>query len=89
MKLRGWAVFKITSFDHIFGQLVKSCAPILTNYGLGYTLGDFPQKHIRSPWFHVRKETEDSVARWFVSKPKIPNWVKFGGPCSGKSWYIL
>jgi hypothetical protein len=26
------------------------------------------------------------VARWFVFKPKIPN---FGGSCYGKSWYIL
>jgi hypothetical protein len=22
-------------------------------------------------------------------KPKIPIWVNFGGPCNGKSWYML
>jgi hypothetical protein len=29
------------------------------------------------------------VARWFVLKPKIQIWVKFGGPEKGKCWYIL
>jgi hypothetical protein len=29
------------------------------------------------------------VARWFVFKPKIPLWVNFGGPCNGKSCFIL
>jgi hypothetical protein len=28
-------------------------------------------------------------ARWFDFKPKIPNWVNFGGSCIGKCWYIL
>jgi hypothetical protein len=33
-------------------------------------------------------------AGWFVSKPKIPIWVNFGGPCNGKCpfmsiWSIL
>jgi hypothetical protein len=28
------------------------------------------------------------VARWFVFKPKIPIWVKFGGSCYGR-WFIL
>jgi hypothetical protein len=26
------------------------------------------------------REVVDRVARWFVSKPKIPIWVNFGGP---------
>jgi hypothetical protein len=29
------------------------------------------------------------VARWFVFKPKIQIWVKFGGSCNGRCWYIL
>jgi hypothetical protein len=28
-------------------------------------------------------------ARWFVFKPKIQNWVNFGGPFNGKCRYIL
>jgi hypothetical protein len=28
------------------------------------------------------------VARWFIFKPKIPIWVKFGGPWN-KKCYIL
>jgi hypothetical protein len=24
------------------------------------------------------------VARWFIFKPKIPIWTKFGGPWNGK-----
>jgi hypothetical protein len=29
------------------------------------------------------------VARWYVFKPKIPIWVNYGGPQSGKCFYIL
>jgi hypothetical protein len=29
------------------------------------------------------------VARWFVFKPKIQIWVKFGGSCNWRCWYIL
>jgi hypothetical protein len=34
------------------------------------------------------------VARWYISKPKIPIWVNFGGPWSGwysirDIWYVL
>jgi hypothetical protein len=29
------------------------------------------------------------VARWFVFKPKIQNWVNFRGSCNGTGWYIL
>jgi hypothetical protein len=29
------------------------------------------------------------VARWLVSKPKIPIWVNFVGPQNEKCWYIL
>jgi hypothetical protein len=29
------------------------------------------------------------VARWHISKPKIPIWVNFGGSCNGRCWYIL
>jgi hypothetical protein len=29
------------------------------------------------------------VARWFVFKPKIPIWVNYGGPYSGKCRSIL
>jgi hypothetical protein len=29
------------------------------------------------------------VARWFIFKPKIPIWVIFGGPWTGKCLYIL
>jgi hypothetical protein len=29
------------------------------------------------------------VARWFVFIPKLPIWVIFGGPWSGKCWHIL
>jgi hypothetical protein len=25
----------------------------------------------------------------YIFKPKIPNWVNFGGSCNGKCWYIL
>jgi hypothetical protein len=31
----------------------------------------------------------NSVARWFVFKPKIQIWVNFGGSCNGRCWYIL
>jgi hypothetical protein len=29
------------------------------------------------------------VARWYISKPKLPNLGKFGGPWNGKSCYVL
>jgi hypothetical protein len=29
------------------------------------------------------------VARWLVLKPKIPIWVKSGGPWNRKCYYIL
>jgi hypothetical protein len=29
------------------------------------------------------------VARWYIFKPKIQFWVKFGGSCNGRCWYIL
>jgi hypothetical protein len=29
------------------------------------------------------------VARWYIFKPKIKNWVLFGGSCSGSCWYIF
>jgi hypothetical protein len=29
------------------------------------------------------------VARWFLFKTKIQNWANFGGPWTGKCWYIL
>jgi hypothetical protein len=32
---------------------------------------------------------ESRVARWFVFKPKIQIWVKFGGSCTGRCWFIL
>jgi hypothetical protein len=28
------------------------------------------------------------VARWYIFKPKIPNWVNFKGSCDGKFWYF-
>jgi hypothetical protein len=28
------------------------------------------------------------VARWYISKPKIQIWVKFGRPCNGRCWYF-
>jgi hypothetical protein len=31
----------------------------------------------------------DSVARWFISRPKVLVWVYFGGPWNGKCWYIF
>jgi hypothetical protein len=27
---------------------------------------------------------QPKVARWFISKPKIPVWVNLGGPLIGK-----
>jgi hypothetical protein len=32
---------------------------------------------------------ETRVARWCISKPKIPIWVNIGGPCNGRCWFIL
>jgi hypothetical protein len=32
---------------------------------------------------------QSRVARWFIFKPKIPNWVNVGGSCHGRFWYIL
>jgi hypothetical protein len=29
------------------------------------------------------------VARWYIFKPKIPNWVNLIGHCNGRCWYIL
>jgi hypothetical protein len=29
------------------------------------------------------------VARWYIFKPKIPIWEKFGGPLNGKCWFSL
>jgi hypothetical protein len=29
------------------------------------------------------------VARWYIFKPKIPNWANLEGPCNGRCWYIL
>jgi hypothetical protein len=29
------------------------------------------------------------IARWFIFKPKIPIWEKFGGPWKGKCCYAL
>jgi hypothetical protein len=31
----------------------------------------------------------NKVARWFIFKPKIPIWVKFGGPWKGKFCHIF
>jgi hypothetical protein len=28
------------------------------------------------------------VARWFIFEPKIPIWVKFGGPWNGECGYM-
>jgi hypothetical protein len=36
-----------------------------------------------------RKGVTYRVARWFVFKPKIPIWEKFGGPSIGKCLYTL
>jgi hypothetical protein len=30
----------------------------------------------------------NSVARWFIFKPKIPMWIHFGGPWNVKCCYI-
>jgi hypothetical protein len=32
---------------------------------------------------------DDRVARWYSFKPKILNWVNFGGPYYGKCWNIF
>jgi hypothetical protein len=32
---------------------------------------------------------QSRVARWYIFKPKIPIWVKFGGCCDVIFWYIL
>jgi hypothetical protein len=37
----------------------------------------------------ARKLNDSRVARWFIFKPKIPLWVKFGGPWNGKCCSIL
>jgi hypothetical protein len=37
----------------------------------------------------VSASPPDRVARWFIFKRKIPMWVNFGGPWSGKVWHIL
>jgi hypothetical protein len=29
-----------------------------------------------------------SVARWYIFKPKISNWVNFGRSCNGRCWYF-
>jgi hypothetical protein len=34
-------------------------------------------------------EYRSRVARWFVFKPKIQIWEKFGEPCNVRCWYIL
>jgi hypothetical protein len=34
----------------------------------------------------LRKQVPFKVARWYIFKPKIPIWVNFGGPCSGRWW---
>jgi hypothetical protein len=47
----------------------------------------FSNRWFRIPGKKVALQTR--VARWFVFKPKIPIWVKFGGPWNGKGWYIL
>jgi hypothetical protein len=31
----------------------------------------------------------DSVARWYIFKPKIPIWINFGGSYNVRSWSIL
>jgi hypothetical protein len=29
------------------------------------------------------------VAKWYIFKQKVPNWVNFGGSFNGRCWYIL
>jgi hypothetical protein len=36
-----------------------------------------------------KKQVPERVARWFLSKPKIPIWVNLGGPLNAKCVYIL
>jgi hypothetical protein len=38
---------------------------------------------------HLCKVGWHRVARWYIFIPKIPFWVKFGGSCNGRCWYIL
>jgi hypothetical protein len=47
-----------------------------------------------SSFFYCNEETllrlKVWVARWwYISRPKIPIWVNFGGPCHGRCWRIL
>jgi hypothetical protein len=32
---------------------------------------------------------QNTVARWYISQPKVQIWVIYGGPWKGKAWYIL
>jgi hypothetical protein len=55
-----------------------------------HCVGRFFNTMILPPWFlPTYAQVLLRVARWFVFKPKIPNWLNFGGSCYGKSLYIL
>jgi hypothetical protein len=41
------------------------------------------------PDFFPAASVATRVARWYVFKPKIQIWVKFGGSCNGRCGYIL
>jgi hypothetical protein len=46
------------------------------------------KKPFRTPFLSdllADKRMKVRVARWFISKPKIPIWVDFKGPWTGKS----
>jgi hypothetical protein len=46
-----------------------------------------PRK-IWQPW-NAAIPAVTRVARWHTFKPKIPNWVNFGGSCNGRCRHIL
>jgi hypothetical protein len=40
-------------------------------------------------WRNILSTGFSRVAGWYIFKPKIQIWVKFGGPWNGKGLYIL
>jgi hypothetical protein len=39
--------------------------------------------------YFFRRNERSRVARWYIFKPKIQIWAKFGGSSNGGCWYVL
>jgi hypothetical protein len=69
----------LDQFDSVIGDLERLITDETVSSRIRQQL-----KEIYDLWKHDWQPVRIRVARWFIFKPKIPIWVKSGGPWSGK-----